>query len=184
MKSILRALVVALFLCIMSMSIVYAEGDLSYLERVVVEKGIDMVSITLPPEMVEDEDVWEGSILPVMNDDGGQTLFLTYGEFDEFLNMMREDLKKTLCEMVEDETYEYVSVEANKDFTNYIITVDGEKLSLGGTFGVFGLQMCSYLYSIFSGESFETISFTVINKNTGETVSSFTNTDFVEGVVQ
>lgn len=181
MKSILRALIVAFLFCIVSMSIVYAEEeDLSYLEKVVVEKGIDTVTITLPPEMITEGEMWEGSIPPVMMNDGGEMLHLTYSEYDELLSVMREGLKEGLQDMVADESFGYVSIEVNDDFTDYIITIDGEEMSFAGIFGVYGLLIYSGIYSVYNGEDLGTITFSVVDNNTGLEVASFTDTDLAE----
>lgn len=181
MKSILRALIVAFLFCIVSMSIVYAEEvDLSYLEKVVVEKGFDTVSITIPPEMVANNDSWEGSIPPVLNDDGSQTLIMTCSEYDDFLFILRESMNEDLRAMSEDESYGFVSIEANEDFSEYSITTAGGELGIADIFGVFGLLINSAVYSVFSGVSFDTVSFTIIDSNTGSVVTSFTNADLAE----
>lgn len=181
MKSILRVLVMAFLLGIVSMSIVCAEeDDLSYLESVVVEKGIDTVSITLPPEMITEGEMWEGAIPPIMTDDGGETLLLTYSEYDELLNVLREGLNEGLQDMVADESFGYVSIEVNDDFTDYIITIDGEEMSFAGIFGVYGLLIYSGIYSVYNGEDLGTITFSVVDINTGLEVTSFTDTDLAE----
>lgn len=153
---------------------------MSYLEKVVVEKNAQTVSIMLPPEMVTEEGAWEGSIPPVHNADGGMTLTLTCSEFDEYLNTLRETLNEGLQDMVADESFGFVSIEANEDFSEYSITTAGGELGIADIFGVLGLLINSAVYSVFSGVSFDTVSFTIIDSNTGSVVTSFTNADLAD----
>ena len=187
MKGIFRVLLIAVLLCVVLLSsaaaeemIIFPEEDMSYLEKVVVEKNAQTVSIMLPPEMVTEEGVWEGSSPPVYNADGGMTLTLTCSEFDEYLNTLRETLNEGLQDMVADESFGFVSIEADESFTEYTITINGEELSFAGIFGVYGLQMYSILYSVYSGDGIETISFAIVNGDTGAVVMNFTDTDLAE----
>lgn len=191
MKGIFRVLLIAVLLCVVLLSsaaaeemIIFPEEDMSYLEKVVVEKNAQTVSIMLPPEMVTEEGVWEGSIPPAYNADGGMTLTLTYSEFDEYLNTLRETLNEGLQDMVADESFGFVSIEAGESFTEYTITINGEELSFAGIFGVYGLQMYSIIYSVYSGESIDMITFSIVDGNTGTVVSSFTDADLAEATFE
>lgn len=181
MKSTSRFLFSLIVLCMMLLpSAIAEEVDMSYLSEVIVEKNALDVSITLPPEMVTTESAWEGSIPPVFNADGGMTLTLTYSEFNDYLNTLRTSLNDSLRDMVADESFGFELIEANENFTNYVITVAGEELGFGGIFGVYGMLLSSALYSAYSGEVPNTISFTVVSGDTGAIISSFTDADLRE----
>ena len=133
-----------------------------------------MDGTTLPPEMATDDDEWEGSIPLVKNADGGETIILTYSEYEEFENGMREELREGIQNMFSDPSFGVVSVETNDDFTNYIIAIEGERLNLAGTLGVYGLLVYSYTYSVFSGQEIEVVTFTLTDVG-GNIISSFTS---------
>lgn len=175
MKGIYRVLLIAIVICMAFPVGAMAEDiDLSYLEKIIIEKQSDEVLVTVPSEMYsldETEFPYE------LNSDQSATFTLTYEEYAALMDAVRQGIDSALQDMIADESFNLVSIKANENYSAYELVVTNEELHFGQMFGVLGLMIYSSHYMAFDGEVNLPISFTFINQVSGEVIDSFTSDD-------
>ncbi|MER1998552.1 MAG: hypothetical protein ABS882_02165 [Lysinibacillus sp.] len=145
-----------------------------------VDKGLLNVEVTIPPdflgESTEEEiraDAKEQGIKEItFNDDGSVTYKMSKSDHKKILKEMATELDKSLEEMSSSGDFPSVQkVTANKDYTQFDLTVNREEFENGmDSFAVLGLMLGSAYYQMFDGKTEDDTKFVVnyIDADTGE----------------
>ncbi len=145
-------------------------------DKVDVDKGMVNVEVTLPASLFEDtdmealkKDAKEDGVKEVtVNDDGSVTYKMSKSKHKEMLNEMADTIDESIKEIEEDKEFPSIkTIEHNKSFTKYTITMDQklhENSSMDG-FAFFNLAFQSMYYQYFNGVSEEDYKVTFQLKN-------------------
>ena len=150
-----------------------AWDTLESLGKIKTEKGIFVVSITMPADLVEEEitqkeldaKAGEDYVAAVLNDDGSITYKLTKKQHKAMLDGIVVGIEESLQKLVDDETYTYTSIKHNTNYSVFDITLSTEQVGLMEAFMSIALYMYAGIYSIFSGLEVENIVINYYNPN-------------------
>ena len=160
--------------------------DLEAAGSIEVEQGLLTVSVTVPKKYVgastqaeiDSEAKEKGYISAVLNSDGSATFTMTKKQHSKVMAEMRDDINKSLTEMIGSESYpDITDIKANDDFTSFTITTKSKELSLTEGFSVIGFYMYGGLYNIYNGTPVDNIHVDFVNADTGEIINSSDSRD-------
>ncbi|MFC0561336.1 hypothetical protein [Halalkalibacter alkalisediminis] len=149
-------------------------------QSVDVDKGLLNVVITIPPSMIEGQDLEQliadaeeaGVREATENEDGSLTYEMSRATHNEMMKEMEERINENLEEIKESEDYPSIQdVTAHNSYSEFTLVVDQEAFenSLDG-FAALGLAMTGMYYQLFNGDDPDHIKVTVHfeNAETGE----------------
>ena len=153
-------------------------------EKLVVDKNLTNVELTLPASFFEDqtkEDIEEAAkkkgVKEVkVNEDGSVYYKMSKATHKEIMSEMKKAVEEGMDSLVNDDDFaSFKDISANKDFTKFKVTVNQEAYegSFDG-FGLFGLAIGAAYYDTFSGNHKDNlnIEMTLIDDATGETIET------------
>lgn len=171
---------------------VSAEAEVEEGQAIEVDKGLLSVEITIPPTMINEENVEEtiakakedGVSEVSQNEDGSLTYKLTKSAHAEMLAGMKAELQATLEELKNSEDFPTIrEVIPNNSFSEYTVKVDQEayQKSFDG-FALLGLAFAGLYYQLFSGDDPDKFQVTVNLENveTGEVFNTIVYPDALE----
>ena len=161
-------------------------------DTVNVDKNLLTVEVTLPASFFEDTDMEslekeakkDGVKEVIINDDKSVTYKMTKSQHKKMMKEMEDTLVETIKETESDKEYPSIkTIEYNKAFTEYTITVDQKEYenSMDG-FAIFGLAIQSMYYQLFEGVSEEDYkaTFQLKDENTSKVFDTIVYPDDLE----
>ncbi len=160
---------------------------LESLGQIQTENGLMYVSITLPAEFVG-EDITQESIdanagetytSGKLNDDGSVTYKMTKKQHKAMLDLTAEQIDTALKELVDNEEYAFTSVEHNKDFTSFDVTLSTDEVGINESLMTLAFYMYGGMYSLFTGGEVENVAVNYYSPN-GDLISTANSSDMGE----
>ncbi|MBS7528769.1 hypothetical protein KHM83_19055 [Fusibacter paucivorans] len=160
-----------------------SENELEALEaigEIKTEEGLFEVELTFPSQFVGEatqetlnETAKENGFKSItLNEDGSATYVMTKKKYDAFIAETKLSFETALDEMVGSEDFpSIVSIEANDNFTEFVVVTKNETLSLAESFSSMSFYIMGGIYSIFDGEEVDNINVKFINEDSGEIIS-------------
>lgn len=155
-----------------------------------VEQGLFNVTITLPAEYAEEgwtqedydqaaqEAGWQSATL---NEDGSVTYVMTKAQHDAMMTELADSIDSALEKMVGSEDYpNFVSIVANDDYTDFVITTKSEELDFNETFSTLAFYIYGGMYHAFNGTTPENIHIAFVNDVSGEVIDELNSSDMGE----
>lgn len=139
-----------------------------------VDSGFLNVTITVPASFLgEDfsqEDVEQavqegGYKSGTLNEDGSVTYVMSKSKHQELMSRIRESIDSSLAEMAGSESYpDIVSVTANDNYTQYIVKLSADEVSIEMSFLPLEFYIFSGMYHAFNGTEAENINIQFMNE--------------------
>ncbi|ARK32300.1 hypothetical protein [Halalkalibacter krulwichiae] len=161
-------------------------------QSVEVDRGLLNVEITIPPMMLEDQDIdqviadaKEAGVKEVTeNEDGSLTYKMSRSTHNEMMSEMREGIEANIEEIKQSDDYPSIAdVRSNQSYSEFTLVVDQEAFenSFDG-FAALGLAMTGMYYQIFNGDDPDKIDVTIHleNAETGEVFNTTVYPDAFE----
>ena len=155
-----------------------------------VEQGLFDVTITLPLEFVDEEQTQEhfdllakenGWKSAMLNEDGTVTYIMTKAQHKKLMRDISDSLEQSLREMIETDIYpNFVSIEANDDYTDYTIVTKSESLDFAEAFSVLGFYYLTGMYHVFNGSTVDNIHVAFVNEASGKVFQESNSRDLSE----
>lgn len=113
-----------------------------------------------------------------LNDDGSATYVMSKKQHLEFMDNYRKEINNILDEILASGDYpNFTKIDANDNFTEFIITTKSKELDLSESFSVMAFYLQGEAYNIFNGEPADNISVTFVNEDTGEVIYTSNSKD-------
>lgn len=162
-----------------------AADKIDALGDIEVDDGLFDVTLTIPADFVGDstqeeleESAKEIGCKVKLNADGTATYTLTKKQHQDILEEYAAQINADLQAMVgSDDFPNFVSVEANDNFTEFTIRTKSTELDFQESFSVMQFYMYSGLYGIFNGVTPDNCSVVFVNDQTGEIISESNSAD-------
>ena len=138
---------------------------LESLGQIQTENGLMFVTVTLPADFVG-EDISQESIdsnagetytSGTLNEDGSVTYKMTKKQHKAMLDATAEQIEAALQELVNNDEYAFTSIEHNKDFTSFDVTLSTEEVGFTEGFMALGFYMYGGMYALFTGSEADNI---------------------------
>ncbi len=151
-----------------------------------VEEGLDDVTLTIPAEFIGEVTQEEldasaaekGYKSATLNDDGSVTFVMTKAQHEEMLSEVSDSIDEGLEELAQSEEFpNFVSIDANDDYTDFKVVTSSEELGLMEGFSTFFFYTYGGMYSAFAGKKAENIHVSYINESTGEVIEEVNSSD-------
>ena len=156
---------------------------------IAVDEGLLTVDITMPAAYVEEGTTQEtldqqageagGYQSATLHDDGSVTYTMTRAQHQAMLDELRTTIDETLADLIDSGSYpNFVSVEANDDYTLFEVVTTGDTVSAEESMAVLGFYIFGGLYQILNGGS-EAVDITVrfLSEATGDVVEEFSSAE-------
>lgn len=160
---------------------------LESLGQIQTENGLMYVSITLPADYVG-EDITQESIdanagetytSGILNDDGSVTYKMTKKQHRAMLDLTAEQIDAALKELIDNEQYAFTSIEHNKDFTSFDVSLSTEDVGINESLMTLGFYMYGGMYSLFTGGEVDNITVNFYSPS-GNLISTANSSDMAE----
>ena len=158
------------------------EDTLEIIGGITVEQNGDTVSLTVPEEYIgtisqQSLDALrqqEGVEDVAVNEDGSATLVMTKERYGKFLALVKDNIDSELKSIEDDdETYPMIEgIEANEDYTAFIVTTDSEEISAAENYLAMGFYMYGGMYNVYKGTPIENVHIDFVNVSTGKVIGS------------
>lgn len=155
-------------------------ADIEAIGDIEVEENLFTVELTIPADYIGETTQDELNVIAsengfksaTLNADGSATYIMTKAQHKEMMEETAADINESLQELVGSEEYpNFTKIEANKDFTTFVITTSSSELNMTEAFSIVVFYMYGGMYNIFNGTPVENIHVEFINAETGEIIS-------------
>lgn len=155
-------------------------SELDALGEVEVEENLFSIELTIPADYIGETTQEElnqtadekGFKSITLHEDGSATYIMTKKQHEELMDDIAVEIKAGLDEMIASEDYNFTSIEANEDFTNFKITTTSTELNMSESFSVMVFYMYGAMYHIFNGTTVDNIHIDFVNADSGEIINS------------
>ena len=118
-----------------------------------------------------------------LNSDGSVTYILTKSQHMDLIEEIAMEIDDRMDEMVGSDEYpNFTSVEANEDYTSFIITTTSETIEMDESAAVMELVMYGGMYAVFSGNNVNNIHVDFVNFDTDEIIHSADSKDMAQSL--
>lgn len=152
------------------------KSDINSIGSIDVDQELFTVTLNIPKDFVGDTTQEEldniskekGFHSIKLNNDGSATYIMTQVQHDQMMSEYRNQINDELSKLINSENYpNFTKIEANNDFTEFIITTKSKELDLTEAFSVMQFYVYSGLYNVFNGTEVDNISVIFKNAETG-----------------
>ena len=139
-----------------------------------VDAGLFNVTLTIPADFageITQEDLDEtvaekGYKSATLNDDGSVTYVMTKAQHKEMMKEIEKNLDDALEEMTTSGDYPtFVSIEHNKDFTDFTVTLSNDELGMAESLSMMALYLYGGMYNAFNGTTVDNIHVQYVNED-------------------
>jgi len=165
-------------------------SELDALGGIEVDKNLFDVTITIPADYVGEETTQadldaicaeNGYMSITLNEDGSATYVMTKAQHKEMMDETCALIDQSLNEMIGSESYPNITaVEANDDYTEFVVTTKSVELDMAEAFSVMGFYLYGGLYAIYNGVEVDNISVKFVNADTGKVISESNSADLAK----
>lgn len=138
----------------------YIWGAFQALGQMQLEEGVDVVTITVPAQLMIievsqetlDAEAGKKYVSATINDDGSVTVKMTKVQHKYLLNELVEKIDESIADMEGSKDYSFKKIEHNEDYTQFDVSVTTQTLSFSDSMAVFALFVFGESYGVFSGQ--------------------------------
>lgn len=152
-----------------------------------VDPGLFNVTLTVPSDFVDADMTQEeldktaselGYKSATLNEDRSVTYVMTKEQHKEMMSAVKESIDDSLSEIIESGEYpNFVSIEANENYTEYTVVTKSEELDFSESFSVLAFYIYSGMYYAFNGTEVDNICVQFINETSGEVIEEANSRD-------
>lgn len=159
------------------------DGSLGSIEA---DKGLFNVTLTISAEFFGDttQEELDAAVdtgkykSATLNDDGSVTIVMSKSQHKELVEYTTTAIDEGLQDLPGSETYpNIVSIDHNKDFTEFTVTTKSESLDMSETFSTLLFYLYGGMYNAFAGNTVDNINVKFINEATGEVIKEANSAD-------
>lgn len=143
-------------------------------EGIDVDSGLFNVTLTIPAsflaegttqEQLTEEARENGYKSITLNEDGSATYVMSKAKHQEMVDEIKQSIDESLDEMVSSESYpNIVSVTTNSDYSQYIVTLNTDEVSMETAFLPMAFYLFSGMYHAFNGTQVENVNIQFVNE--------------------
>ncbi len=158
-------------------------------ETVTVDENLLDVTVTLPNSFFESFETTAEDYVASMNegdqktfkevkvnDDGSVSITMTRGQYNEFMGEMEKSIDDSLKEMIDGGDFAFVSIDHDKKYENFTVTLSTNELGFAESFSVMGFAMLGGIYQLFDGNQNPNITVKFIGAN-GTEIQTWNSAD-------
>lgn len=133
-------------------------------ETVTVDEKLFDVTITLPSSFFESFEMTAEDYVNSMNednqkffkevkvnDDGSVSITMTRAQYNEFMGEMEKSIEGSLKEMIDGGDFAFTSVDHDKKFEIFTVTLSTNEIGFAESFSVMGFALLGGIYQLFDG---------------------------------
>lgn len=141
------------------------------------------VELTIPADFLDsgttqesldaqaEENGWKSATL---NADGSATYIMSKAQHKELMADLKQQIEEGLPDIISTGDFpNFVSVSANDNFTEFVITTKTDSLNFAESFSVLAFYMVGGMYNSFNGTPENNINVKYINEASGETIEEY-----------
>lgn len=153
-----------------------------------VDTGLFNVTLTVPAdyigevtqEQLDEAASSKGYKSATLNSDGSVTYVMTRSQHNDLVDGVKQSIQSGLDDLVASADNRFTSIEANSDFTDFTVTLDGTELDFGEEFTALSLYIYGGMYNAFRGTSIDNVHIKFVSASTGAVIEEANSRDLGE----